>query len=284
MIHDFYLSRFVNNVWLGELELRFAVRKGKSVLIKSKHSGPFIVQRSFYSEEDNITPHVYLLHPSGGLVGGDELILDVQLEPQSKALLTTVSAAKFYRTNGLYASQQNIFKVANNAILEWVPQSSIFYPQSKAKISTTFILESGARIITFEILCFGSVVLNSGCSPKEINIFLSINLSNSIGLQERLQLNALDYSIKLGGFKICAFFFAVPSNEKMLFQVRKLIETDLVDDHFQIGGVTLLEELLVVRLLGNDHQNLKKLLYRIWSVVRPIVVGKEVVMPRIWST
>lgn len=278
-------SQFLNNTWLGELELRFSVQKGKSVLTKCRHSGPFVVQRSFYSEEDKITPHVYLLHLSGGLVGGDQLILDVQLETNSRALLTTSSASKFYRTNGLYASQKNVFKLANNAILEWVPQNIIFFPKSKAKINTTFILENGARIIAFEILCFKSVILNLDFSPEEINVFLNINLSNSVGLKERLQMNKLeDYIIKLGGFKMSALFFAAPSNEKMLRQIRKLLGRELVDNNSQIGGVTLLDELLIVRLLGNDNQSLKKMLYCIWSIVRPIIIGKNIVIPRIWST
>lgn len=272
------------NVWIGNLKLKFSWYKEKSILTECKHSGPFIVQRSFYSQEDKITPHVYLLHPAGGLVGGDQLILNVELESGSRALLTTVGSSNFYRTNGSYALQRNIFKLAKNTILEWMPKSNIFFPKSKATIDTTFILEDGARVIACEILCFNNLVLNSSIGPEELNFLLNINLSNSVGLRERLQLNESDYTIKLGGFKISALFFVVPSNEKMLCQVRMLMEKELVNDDLQIGGATLLGELLIVRLLGNDNQKLNRLLYCLWRVVRPIVVGKDVVIPRIWNT
>lgn len=272
------------NTWLGELKLQFSLRSNKSVLTKCSHSGPFLVQRSFYSKEDKITPHVYLLHPAGGLVGGDRLVLDVQLESSSQALLTTSGASKFYCTNGLCALQKSTFKLANNAVLEWVPQNSIFFSKSKAIIDTTFILKNEARIIAFEMFCFNSVALDSNCGPEQINIFLNINLSDSVGLRERLQLNAWDYITKLGGFRISAFFFAIPSNKKILCQVRKLMRKELVDDRCQIGGATLLDNLLVVRLLGNDNQNLKKLLCCIWSAIRPVIIGKNVVIPRIWCT
>lgn len=282
-MNDMILSQYADAIWVGELELRFSFREGRSVLNTCKHSGPFVVQRGFYSKEDNVL-HVYLLHPAGGLVGGDKLVLNVHLEPNSQVLLTNSSASKFYRTNGLYASQINIFKIADNAVLEWVPQTTIFFPQSNAMINTTFVLGSGARLIAFDMLCFSNVMLNFGFNPKEINIFLSINLLNSVGLKERLQLNKTNYIVKLGGFKISAILLAVPSNQKILCQVRKVIAKETIDNTFQIGGVTLLDDLLVVRLLGNDNQSVKKLLYHIWSVIRPIIIGKNVVIPRIWNT
>lgn len=284
VMNNILFNRSLVDPWLGELNLGFSWRNGRSVLTKCRHSGPFVVQRGFYSAEDKITPHIYLLHPSGGLVGGDKLVLDVELESGSQVLLTTAGASKFYRTNGLCALQKNIFKLASNTVLEWVPQSSIFFAKSKVKIDTTFFVEKGARVIAFEMLCFNDITSGFDYGPEVVNFFLNINLSDSVGLRERLQLNALDYVIKLGGFKINALFFAVPSNKEMLYQVRELMNKVLIDDTCLIGGATLLGALLVVRLLGNDNQKLKRLLCYIWSVTRPAILGKEVVIPRIWRT
>lgn len=272
-----------NNSWVGDVQLKFALRNGKSMLTKCRCVGPFCVQRSFYSTQDTVTPHVYLLHSSGGLVGGDQLILNVELDIGSRALLTTVDSSKFYRTNGLYALQKNTFKLSNNSILEWVPQSSIFFSKSKATIDNTFILEDGARVIAFEMLCFNNVMTDCDCIPEQLNILLNIYLSNSVGLRERLQINKLDYIMKLGGFRISAIFFAIPSNEEILHDVRALIAKELVNNNTQIGGATLLEKLLVVRLLGNDNQSLSNVLYQLWKIMRPIIVGKTVTTPRIWN-
>ncbi|WP_159715168.1 urease accessory protein UreD [Blochmannia endosymbiont of Camponotus nipponensis] len=266
--------------WLGELELNFAVRKGRSVLTKCKHVGPFYVKKSFYSDNDN-TPHVYLLHPPGGLVGGDKLMLDVQLESGSRALLTTPGAAKFYSSNGMCAVQKNTFKLEGNTAFEWVPQSSIFFPKTKAKVDTTFIIEQGSKVISFEMLHFGNVSLGADVYPEEVDICLNVFLYNSVGLQERLRINKLNCVIKLGGFQISALLFAIPSDEEILNKVRKLITSV---KHFQIGGATLLDEILVVRLLGNDNQYLKSLLHCIWYTIRPVIIGREVTVPRIWST
>ncbi|URJ28785.1 urease accessory protein UreD [Blochmannia endosymbiont of Camponotus sp. C-046] len=274
------LSQKLIDGWLGELRLNFALRDGRSVLTKCKHVGPFYVKRSFYSENDN-TPHVYLLHPPGGLVGGDELILDVKLESDSRALLTTPGAAKFYRSNGMYAAQKYTFRLERNTALEWIPQGSIFFPQSKAKIDTTFILEQGSRIISFDMLCFGNVSLGTANFPEDVDVCLNIFLSDSIGLRERLRINKLNCVMKLGGFRISALLFAIPSDEKILNEVRNLITSD---NHHQVGGATLLDDILVVRLLSNDNQCLKQTLCRIWCVIRPFIMGQKAVLPRIWFT
>lgn len=271
----------LNSNWLGKLELNFSLKQGRSILVKHSHSGPFFVQKSFYPKNDNVTPHVYLLHPPGGLVGGDKLVLLVQLEPGSQALLTTPGSSKFYSTNGMYALQEYIFKLKKNTVLEWIPQSNIFFPNTKAKIKTVFSLEQGARIIFFEMLCFRNVHLKAYNKPEAVDIFLNIALPSSIGLQDHFKVNAADCISKLNGFQISASFFATPVDSIILKQVRKLI-TSSKDD--QLGGATLLDDLLVVRLLGNDNQKISALLRHIWSVTRLSIIGKTAVIPRIWLT
>lgn len=268
-----------NKNWTGQLELGFSLKEGRSILSKCNHSGPFLVQRSFYSRDDLSTPHVYLLHPSGGLVGGDRLVLFTHLEPGSCALLTTPGSSKFYSTNGMYALQEYTFNLQKNSILEWIPQSSIFFSKTKAKIKTIFNLEEGSKIIAFEMLCFQNTRLHS--NPEEVDNFLQVVLPSSVGLRDRFRVNELDYMSKLNGFQISALFFAVPSDEVILKKVRKLMKSML---NTYIGGATLLDELLIVKLLGNNNQKLNELLHSMWSVARLNIIGKKSVIPRIWFT
>ncbi|URJ25007.1 urease accessory protein UreD [Candidatus Blochmannia ocreatus (nom. nud.)] len=274
------MDKHSSQVWLGKLQLNFSLKQGISVLTKCQHVGPFYVKKCFYPRNDDI-PHVYLLHPPGGLVGGDKLILNVQLEPNSSALLTTPGASRFYRSNGLYAEQTNMFKLRKNTTLEWVPQSSIFFPKTKAKIHNTFILEEGARVIAFETLCFGYLSSHVLLYPEETDIYLNVIISNSVGLQDRFKVTELEYFEKLGGFFISAMLFAIPSDYEILKKVRTLIKP--VRSSY-IGGASLLDTILIVRLLGKDHQFIKQLIHRIWYIVRPAVIGKDVTIPRIWFT
>ena len=87
--------------WQASLALQFCHTPEKTLLHSARHSGPLTVQRPFYPEGE--TCHLYLLHPPGGIVGGDTLDISVRLDAKSHALITMPGASKFYRSNGLLA-------------------------------------------------------------------------------------------------------------------------------------------------------------------------------------
>ncbi|MEA9388983.1 urease accessory protein UreD [Acerihabitans sp. TG2] len=263
--------------WLGQLTLGFERRDDRTVLVTRRHHGPFNVQRAFYPEEDY--PQVYLLHPPGGVVGGDRLELSVGMGRGSHALLTMPGATKFYRSAGAQAHLTQVFTLAENSILEWLPQGNIFFPGAKVVMKNEFILGSGARLLGFETLCFGRPVIAEGFDRGQLNSLLRINLPDSPGLYERLHINDGDLG-KLGGHPLSATFFAAPASEAMLEAVRELLN----EVSSPAAGASLLDALLVVRLLDNDNQRLQALLHRIWLRLRPMMLGREAVIPRIWST
>ncbi|HEY0465161.1 MAG TPA: urease accessory protein UreD, partial [Polyangiaceae bacterium] len=80
--------------WSAELELGFEVVAGRSALVRNRHRGPLAVQRAFYPESSDLA-HVYLLHPPGGAVAGDQLTVRVRVAPGARALITTPAATKF---------------------------------------------------------------------------------------------------------------------------------------------------------------------------------------------
>ena len=111
-------------------------KEGKSVVAKSSQNGPLTLQNPFYPEDDGIC-HIYLLHPPGGVVGGDVLDLNVSLAQQGSLLLTTPGATKFYRSAGPRALQNQNFIVGANTSLEWLPQETIYFPNANAGLTTT---------------------------------------------------------------------------------------------------------------------------------------------------
>ncbi|EET4850533.1 urease accessory protein UreD, partial [Escherichia coli] len=75
------------------LDLRFQRLHGKTTLTTRHHVGPLTVQRPFYPEEE--TCHLCLLHPPGGIVGGDELIINAIIDSDCHTLITMPGASKF---------------------------------------------------------------------------------------------------------------------------------------------------------------------------------------------
>ncbi|MEC8438848.1 MAG: urease accessory protein UreD, partial [Pseudomonadota bacterium] len=102
--------------WMADLSLGFKLIEGKTVLSHRERKGPLAVQRSFYPESG--VCHVYVLHPPGGVVGGDTLTVKTDLADRAEALITTPGATKFYRSAGSVAKQIQILSLSKQACLE----------------------------------------------------------------------------------------------------------------------------------------------------------------------
>ncbi len=139
--------------WHASLNLGFAASGDKTLLVKRQHVGPLTVQRPFYPEGG--VCHVYILHPPGGIVGGDHLSIQVNAETGSDALVTTPATGKFYRSGGEQATQVVLIKVAENAALEWLPQETIIYEGAQLASLVKVDLAAGAKFIGWEILSLG---------------------------------------------------------------------------------------------------------------------------------
>jgi len=64
--------------WRGELRLEYERCNGRTVLARRRHAGPLQVQKSFYPEGAPVC-HNIVLHPPGGIVGGDRLRIEMHV-------------------------------------------------------------------------------------------------------------------------------------------------------------------------------------------------------------
>ena len=103
--------------WQAELKLDYQLKGDKTCLAKKSQKGPLTVQRPFYPEGGIC--HNYILHPPGGVVGGDELQIQLKANRGAHSLITTPGATKFYRSKADLESQQTqTISVDSNAIVE----------------------------------------------------------------------------------------------------------------------------------------------------------------------
>ena len=105
--------------WKARLDLSYR-HDGRQTLAHDAHEGPLRVLQRLYPEGPAICHHV-VLHPPGGVVGGDELHLHADLAQGSHALITTPGATRFYRSEGALAVQRVQLRLAAGARLEWLP-------------------------------------------------------------------------------------------------------------------------------------------------------------------
>jgi urease accessory protein len=139
--------------WHAHLCLRYR-REGARTLAHDAHEGPLRVLKALYPEGDAVCHHV-LVHPPGGVAGGDRMDIDVEVGPAAHALITTPGATRFYRSSGAVAVQSAHLRVQADARLEWLPMASIAYDGCLAENAVRFTLEEGAQMIGADVVALG---------------------------------------------------------------------------------------------------------------------------------
>jgi len=139
--------------WHGQLALHYT-RNGERSVAHDRHAGPLRVLKALYPEGPGICHHV-LVHPPGGIVGGDVLEIVATLDAGTHALITTPGATRFYRSLGDAAAQRTVLRVAHGARLEWLPLETIAYSGCIAESRVQVELADGAQMIGWDVLALG---------------------------------------------------------------------------------------------------------------------------------
>ncbi|PCN05343.1 urease subunit gamma [Pseudomonas aeruginosa] len=136
--------------WHAQLELAYARAGDATRPVTRHHSGPLRVQKHLYAEGPEVCQHI-LVHPPGGIAGGDSLAFDVRLGERAWAQLTSPGAAKWYRA--ACPSRQTLeIHLEPGATLEWLPQESIVFAGAQAELETRIQLRGDARLFYWDML------------------------------------------------------------------------------------------------------------------------------------
>ena len=270
--------------WQAQLKLFLQERQGRTVLVRRSHFGPLAVQRPFYPETDG-TCHVYILHPPGGIVGGDELQIETHIDQDAKCLVTTPGATKLYRSGGGTALITNILTIARQGVLEWMPQETIVFDGSRSVATTDVHLQTGSEFCGWDIVCFGrpaaGEVFNSGSYRQAFRIWrdhrpIAIESNVLEGGSQPLTANW-----GLSGYSVSGTFLFVTRDPQALPALRERIENRYPDCRFSI---TQMREVIVARYLGDSAEQAKALFADVWSLLRKEIYRRFAVRPRIWDT
>jgi len=139
--------------WRAHLDLRYW-RDGARTVALDRHEGPLRVLQRLYPEGDGICHHV-VVHPPGGVAGGDVLELQAQLDEGTHAVLTTPGATRFYRSGGRPSVQRVRLRLAEGARVEWLPLENIAHPGCDVENRTDIELAGDAEAMGWDLLALG---------------------------------------------------------------------------------------------------------------------------------
>lgn len=267
--------------WRALLRLQLSCGEHRTQLIPLERYGPLSVQRPFYPEDDCC--HVYLLHPPGGVVGGDSLQLQLALDAGSKTLLTTPGAAKFYVSAGDTASVRQYFQLENAAQLEFLPQENIYFPGALVDSKTVIDVTGDAAVMLWEKHCFGRPANQETFDCGQVDSQIVLKHDGKLVLIDRQHLNPCELN-RVSGLRKNAVMgsFIIYGIEFDSTLVRELQQREVARG---ICGITCPQSnLLIARYMGNSTSDLDACFVSLWEAIRPVALGRNACHPRIWKT
>jgi urease accessory protein len=273
--------------WRGALALDYRARNGRTI-VHDRHEGPLRLLRALYPEGD--VCHSVLVHPPGGIVGGDTLSIALSLAPGAHALVTTPGATRFYRSAGPEALQSLEVVAAAGSRLEWLPLETIAYSGCAATNAMRFDLAAGAEMIGWDVTALG---LPASERPFEAGRFTqSIVLPGrwlERGTVAAGDTRLLDSPLGFAAHRVLAtMWFATgatlaPSRrEALLATARAAIDGDAL--RATAGTTAPHDTVVVVRALARRVESAMTLLRSVWQAWRPLAWQRAATPPRVWST
>ena len=277
-------ARAIIPSWQARLALGYATQGGRSVLARREQYGPLAVQKPLYPEGGAVC-HTVLLHPPGGIAGGDEIDIALTLAVGSHALITTPGAAKWYRSLGATATQQVRCSVAANAVLEYLPQESILFDGCRGSSALQIQLAEGGLFIGWDISVMGRPASGEDYLSGVFQQRSEIAVNGQSVLFETARLAGGDAFLNSpAGYRGCRV-------TGTLLAAGKKVSADTLATCRALGlqcgalaGVTQLPGVLVARYLGNDVEAARAYFANVWTLLRPDLLGRAAQIPRIWST
>ncbi|HEX3774088.1 MAG TPA: urease accessory protein UreD [Polyangiaceae bacterium] len=270
--------------WSAHLELSCERIAERTRIVSKRHRGPLGVQRAFYPEPGGVA-HIYLLHPPGGVVAGDELEVELRVGQGANALVTTPAATKFYRSAGRVAQQTQKIKIEQGASCEWLPQETIVFGGAAVRTRTRVELEPGARFCGWDIVCLGRKASGDDFASGRLDQAFELWQGERPLWIERAHFGASELarsaSWGLANHSVFGTLVCRGQSAAAVEAARAAVEFEPQNELF---SVSQLREVMVCRYLGCGTERARGVFERAWAALRPIVFGRAACPPRIWLT
>ena len=273
--------------WNATLALDYTRQADKTVA-RFRHNGPLRILQSLYPEGESIC-HNVIVHPPGGLVGGDTLDLKFTAGPGAHGLVTTPGATRFYRSAGELALQRTDLLLEAGARMEWLPLEAILHSGCLAENRLTMRLAPGAELMGWDVTALGLPAAGqpfqqgSLCQHIEVpGVWLE---RARIAAADTLLLNS---PLGLAGNRCLATLFFVAGSplarsrrQEALDCARQVIEAHPL---CQAAGATSPNgQVVVVRVLAPLVEPAMTLVRQVWQAWRGHFWQLASALPRIWS-
>jgi urease accessory protein len=251
---------------------------------------PWRVIRAF--PQENGAALVHLHNVSGGVLAGDDLHLDMQVERQAGAQVTSTGATRIYRHGaGLSASEQTTsISVAEGGLLEYVPDALIPYAGSRHCQKTRIRLDRGATLFWWEVVAPGRQAMGERFRFECLRLMTRIDSPlGPLVLEDLLiepETRPPGSPARLGDYSYMVTFYAIqvgrPASDLRRLE-QQLGEIALRESRPGCtiwGASALASDGVVVKGLGTSAHPIPSTLAVLWTEARRFLIGDAPVPPR----
>lgn len=271
------------SAWHGDLCLGYRWHHHRTEVIQAYAKAPLRIQRPFYPESPEVC-HSVMLHTAGGMVGGDQLHIQLDLQAQAQVFLTTAAASKVYRSPITPVRQTIEINIAPQACLEWLPQETIIFNQAQYQQFLRVNLAPGGLWLAWDVTRFGRTArqefFTDGTWRSHIEVWqdgtpLWIDRQWLPGTTETFWgLHGLNGCPVAGNF----VFIGREVNSSLIQEIRALWPGRVTDI-----GVSRLAAGVICRYRGSDRRAAQSWFIAVWGLLRVLFLGRVVCLPRVWG-
>jgi urease accessory protein len=267
---------------IGALTLRFEqdLERGKTVVKEQYSKVPLYTQRALYLEESLPSmAYMFIISPSGGILQGDRYRMDITLNNNAIAHITTQGATRIYRMEKNYATQIVNIVVDDSCYFEFIPDQIIPYRDSRFYQKVDLKVHDNATMVYSELIVPGRVA--SGESFE-----YDICYMKALGRNQNHMLRFIDVAVLepkkrslknlgiLDNFDIVGNMYIL-TKTKYVAELSRDINSVLQKFSRISGGATILphDSGVIIRILGEVANDLKTAMYEIIKVTRRIILN-----------
>jgi urease accessory protein len=272
------------------LEFALCGATGRTILSASEQEAPLKVVRAFSMEDGAALAHLH--NVSGGLLGGDQLTMRLNVGKGASVQLTTTGATRIYRPrlDAGETSQTNEIDVGENGLLEYLPDAVIPYAGARFAQRTRLRLARGAGLFWWELLAPGREARGEIFEYESVGFRTDLIADGKLIAAERVRLEPRRRRVesvgRLGGYRTWATFYicrvgvgaaewiAIENEMRGVFGLLHRREEAL-------WGVSALPAHgLVVRCVARRGRDVVAGLHEVWRAAKWRLYGRAAIAPR----
>ena len=186
------------------------------------------------------------------------------------------------------ASQTQKLTVGNDATLEWLPQQNIFFPGANIALNTEIDISPGGRFVGWEMHCFGRPANGEMFNTGSLRSRTLVKMAGELRLVEQLNTQAQETVLSATGLRGNAMqgcLIAGPCTVEQCDVLEQiLLDLSETEIYAYPVGITLVDDVLIVRALGEQSEPMHELFSRLWQALRQNWLSVAPCVPRIWAT